>query len=114
MHTVSKHNFRVVSSELRMKPSTDNPSKLAKPDTSGTLVSLVERDPEDGYLSSQSQPTQVTDGRCWQTHQETSLTFQETRHRILISAKALEAGVYHVHTQLNVAASVQDLVQVKQ
>lgn len=72
----------------------------------GTLVSLVERDLR-GWLSIFSESTNAGNrwemiardppGNVFDIAGQTSLDYE-------LSAKALEAGVYHVHTQLNVAS----------
>jgi len=72
---------------------------------SGTLVSLVERD-QRGWISLFSEST--NSGNRWEimARDPPGVVFQIPGNSITnyaITAKALEPGVYHVHTQLNVA-----------
>lgn len=71
----------------------------------GQLVSLVERDLR-GWISIFSESTNA--GNRWEilSRDPPGNVFDISGNEVLaysISAKALEAGVYHVHTQLNVA-----------
>ena len=71
----------------------------------GTLVSLVERDLR-GWLSIFSESTNA--GNRWEmlARDPPGNVFDMPGNSVIdysLSAKALEAGVYHVHTQLNVA-----------
>ena len=72
----------------------------------GTLVSLVERDLR-GWLSIFSESTNA--GNRWEmlSRDPPGNVFDmpgQSQLDYRLSAKALEAGVYHVHTQLNVAS----------
>ena len=72
---------------------------------SGTLVSLVERD-QRGWISLFSEST--NSGNRWEimARDPPGVVFEIGGNSIIpyaITAKALEPGVYHVHTQLNVA-----------
>jgi len=72
---------------------------------SGTLVSLVERD-QRGWISLFSEST--NSGNRWEimARDPPGVVFDIPGNSITnyaITAKALEPGVYHVHTQLNVA-----------
>jgi len=72
---------------------------------SGTLVSLVERE-QRGWISLFSEST--NSGNRWEimARDPPGVVFQIPGNSITpyaITAKALEPGVYHVHTQLNVA-----------
>jgi len=72
---------------------------------SGTLVSLVERD-QRGWISLFSEST--NSGNRWEimARDPPGVVFEIGGNSITnyaITAKALEPGVYHVHTQLNVA-----------
>jgi len=72
---------------------------------SGKLVSLVERD-NRGWISLFSEST--NSGNRWEimARDPPGVVFQIPGNSITnyaITAKALEPGVYHVHTQLNVA-----------
>ena len=72
---------------------------------SGTLVSLVERD-QRGWISLFSEST--NSGNRWEimARDPPGVVFEIPGNSITnyaITAKALEPGVYHVHTQLNVA-----------
>jgi len=72
---------------------------------SGTLVSLVERD-QRGWISLFSEST--NSGNRWEimARDPPGVVFDIPGNSLTnyaITAKALEPGVYHVHTQLNVA-----------
>ena len=72
---------------------------------SGKLVSLVERD-NRGWISLFSEST--NSGNRWEimARDPPGVVFQIPGNSVTnyaITAKALEPGVYHVHTQLNVA-----------
>ena len=72
---------------------------------SGTLVSLVERE-QRGWISLFSEST--NSGNRWEimARDPPGVVFEIDGNSITpyaITAKALEPGVYHVHTQLNVA-----------
>ena len=70
----------------------------------GQLVSLVERDLR-GWVSIFTEPTDGVDG--WEvTSRDPPAVFDIASNSVVpytVSARALEEGVYHVHTQLNVA-----------
>jgi len=72
---------------------------------SGTLVSLVERE-QRGWISLFSEST--NSGNRWEimARDPPGVVFQIPGNSVTnyaVTAKALEPGVYHVHTQLNVA-----------
>ena len=72
---------------------------------SGALVSLVERD-QRGWISLFSEST--NSGNRWEimARDPPGIVFEIPGNSVTnyaITAKALEPGVYHVHTQLNVA-----------
>jgi methane/ammonia monooxygenase subunit B len=72
---------------------------------SGTLVSLVERE-QRGWISLFSEST--NSGNRWEimARDPPGIVFEIPGNSVTnyaITAKALEPGVYHVHTQLNVA-----------
>jgi len=72
---------------------------------SGTLVSLVERD-QRGWISLFSEST--NSGNRWEimARDPPGVVFEIQGNSVTsysVTAKALEPGVYHVHTQLNVA-----------
>jgi len=72
---------------------------------SGTLVSLVERD-NRGWISLFSEST--NSGNRWEimARDPPGVVFEIKGNSVTsysVTAKALEPGVYHVHTQLNVA-----------
>ena len=71
---------------------------------SGTLVSLVERD-QRGWISIFAEST--NSGNRWEimARDPPGIVFQIPGNSVVpyaVTAKALEPGVYHVHTQLNV------------
>ena len=71
---------------------------------SGTLVSLVERD-QRGWISIFSEST--NSGNRWEimARDPPGIVFAIPGNSVInyaVTAKALEPGVYHVHTQLNV------------
>ena len=72
---------------------------------SGTLVSLVERE-QRGWISLFSEST--NSGNRWEimARDPPGVVFEIKGNSVTsysVTAKALEPGVYHVHTQLNVA-----------
>ena len=72
---------------------------------SGTLVSLVERE-QRGWISLFSEST--NSGNRWEimARDPPGVVFEIQGNSVTsysVTAKALEPGVYHVHTQLNVA-----------
>ncbi|KAF6243796.1 ammonia monooxygenase [Nitrosopumilus sp. b1] len=93
---------------VRIEDETFNRQSLQTGETltvQGKLVSLVERDLR-GWLSIFSESTNA--GNRWEilARDPPGNVFDLGGNNVLdyaISAKALEPGVYHVHTQLNVA-----------
>ena len=93
---------------IRIEDETFNRQSLQTGETltlQGTLVSLVERDLR-GWLSIFSESTNA--GNRWEmlARDPPGNVFDIPGNSVIeysLSAKALEAGVYHVHTQLNVA-----------
>jgi len=93
---------------IRIEDETFNRQSLQTGETltlQGTLVSLVERDLR-GWLSIFSESTNA--GNRWEmlARDPPGNVFDIAGNSVIeysLSAKALEAGVYHVHTQLNVA-----------
>jgi len=93
---------------IRIEDETFNRQSLQTGETltlQGTLVSLVERDLR-GWLSIFSESTNA--GNRWEmlARDPPGNVFDISGNAVIeysLSAKALEAGVYHVHTQLNVA-----------
>ncbi len=94
---------------IRIEDETFNRQSLQTGETltlTGTLVSLVERDLR-GWLSIFSESTNA--GNRWEmlARDPPGNVFDipgNSQIEYTLSAKALEAGVYHVHTQLNVAS----------
>ena len=93
---------------IRIEDETFNRQSLQTGETltvQGTLVSLVERDLR-GWLSIFTESTNA--GNRWEmlARDPPGNVFDISGNAVVdysLSAKALEAGVYHVHTQLNVA-----------
>ena len=93
---------------IRIENETFNRQSLQTGETlclSGQLVSLVERDLR-GWISIFSESTNA--GNRWEilSRDPPGNVFDIEGNSVVpyqICAKALEAGVYHVHTQLNVA-----------
>lgn len=94
---------------IRIEDETFNRQSLQTGETltvQGTLVSLVERDLR-GWISIFSESTNA--GNRWEmlARDPPGNVFDISGNDVIeysLSAKALEAGVYHVHTQLNVAS----------
>ncbi|CAI9831583.1 MAG: methane monooxygenase/ammonia monooxygenase subunit B [Nitrosopumilus sp.] len=94
---------------IKIEGETFNRQSLQTGETlevSGSLTSLVERDLR-GWLSIFSESTNA--GNRWEmlSRDPPGNVFDISGNDQLdytLSAKALEAGVYHVHTQLNVAS----------
>ena len=94
---------------IRIEGETFNRQSLQTGETlelNGQLVSLVERDLR-GWISIFSESTNA--GNRWEilARDPPGNVFDIPGNTVVdytISAKALEAGVYHVHTQLNVAS----------
>ncbi|RNJ76715.1 MAG: ammonia monooxygenase [Nitrosopumilus sp. H13] len=94
---------------IKIEDETFNRQSLQTGETltvTGTLTSLVERDLR-GWLSIFSESTNA--GNRWEmlAREPPGNVFDisgNTVREYSLSAKALEAGVYHVHTQLNVAS----------
>ena len=92
---------------IKIEDETFNRQSLATGETltmSGKLVSLVERD-QRGWVSLFSEST--NSGNRWEimARDPPGVVFQIPGNSITpykVTAKALEPGVYHVHTQLNV------------
>ena len=92
---------------IRIEDETWNRQSMQTGETltvQGTLVSLIERDMR-GWLSIFSESTNA--GNRWEilARDPPGNVFDIEGNQVVtysISAKALEPGVYHVHTQLNV------------
>lgn len=107
---VSAHGVQaqLQSRFVRIEDETFNRQSLATGETltvQGTLVSLVERDLR-GWISIFSESTNA--GNRWEmlARDPPGNVFDIPGNSVVeysLSAKALEAGVYHVHTQLNIA-----------
>jgi len=94
--------FIQITNEAISRQSLSNGETLV---LSGTLVSLVERE-QRGWISLFSEST--NSGNRWEimARDPPGVVFQIPGNSITnyaVTAKALEPGVYHVHTQLNVA-----------
>ena len=100
---------QLLSRFIRIEDETFNRQSLQTGEIltlQGQLVSLVERDLR-GWISIFSESTNA--GNRWeiQARDPPGNVFDIPGNSVTpysISAKALEAGVYHVHTQLNVAS----------
>ena len=92
---------------VRIESETFNRQSMQTGDVltiQGRLVSLVERDLR-GWVSIFAEPTDGVDG--WEViSRDPPAVFDIAGNSVVpytVSARALEEGVYHVHTQLNVA-----------
>jgi methane/ammonia monooxygenase subunit B len=99
---------------IRIEDETFNRQSLQTGETltvQGTLISLVERDLR-GWISIFSESTNA--GNRWEmlARDPPGNVFDIAGNSVVeysLSAKALEAGVYHVHTQLNVAPIIKPI-----